>query len=133
MVQTREERNKVQRDNRFAKWHNRYNNIRARIIHTFDRVQKEFWTSDQLLDYRNKWIFDDVYTKLPGWVKDRLTGVWDTCNDLLWRQLHVTYPHPDTGARMRYDDLPDSVDKSRLGGDTCKMCFWVDGKLHPYT
>lgn len=133
MVQTKEERNKQRREDRFARQHNSYQNTRWQIIHAFDKAQKEFWTHEKLLDYRNEWILNDSYKLLPDWVVERLVGVWDTCHDLLWRQLHVCYIHPDTGVLTRYVDFENSVDNARIDTESCKMCFYVDGKLHPFT
>lgn len=128
------ERNKRRSDNRAADLHNRYQNTRWAIIHAFDKARLEHWTHGQLLTYRGEWIYNAAYQKLPGWVKYQLTGVWDTCHDLLWRELKVCYPHPTTRVLTIYDDLKDKpwVDLSRLDTSKCFMCYLHDGRLHQF-
>lgn len=130
VTQTRNERRS---DLRAQRLHSAYQNTRWQIIHTFDKARKEHWTHAQLLAYRNEWIFTDAYKALPDWVKYQLTGVWDTCHDLLWRELKVCYPHPETGVLTDYEDLKGRDDLNKLDTNGCRMCFLTDGKLYPFT
>ncbi len=97
MAMTREERNKAASNRRFANHHRSFMSFKRQMLDLFDRARKEKLRQADLLEYRSRILTDSSYKLTPGWVQDRLTGVWEVLIDLLQRELTFCYPHPDTG------------------------------------
>lgn len=95
---TKDERNKRTADLRFQKLSARYQSLKSSILELWLRAKREQLSFNAILQYRNGWIFGTGYDSLPDWVKHKLEGAWDICNDLAYRQdFAFCYPHPRTG------------------------------------
>lgn len=127
--QTREEKNKVARDNRAAKWFNTYTNYKATIIYLFQQCEEHHHTHDWLLIVREQRILN-YWGKWPNWVRDKLDGVWDACHDILWAKLTICYRHPDTGVLWEAKDLLQDGFGSRL--TDCYMCWLTEDGFVPF-
>lgn len=98
MEMTKEEKKARRSDLRQQTITARYESMRASMIGAWQRAKEGKWSHQQLLDYRAKWIYTDAYKLVPQYIKERLSGVWDTLFYLAYaKDLVFCYPHPETG------------------------------------
>lgn len=135
MAMTREERNKRRSDLKFSNRRAVYENFKSQYIGLWQRGKKEKMTLAAILEHR-KWIMEtDAYKSLPGYYKERLTGISDVLFDLAYRNdLVFCYPDPDLGVIRDAKSLCDDGLASRLD-NTKGNHYWKndDGSFtHPF-
>lgn len=125
MVQTKEEKNKVARDNRAARQHNQYRGLLCRYVRLWTDAWENRLPHAKILEVRAT----ISHAGLPGWMCERLQGVSDAMFEQHYNRLVLCYAHPDTGELRPVRELIDAGLASRLDTNTCCNCYpAIDGK-----